>query len=87
MQHKYNYICIEKTTQYLKTLDALTYIYDILVYRDSTDIRGMSKIAMLTSLCREKESIHTVEVGSTTSPVQNIIYPYSVCLIAFCSHR
>lgn len=54
MQHKYNYICIEKTMQYLKTRDALTYIYDILVYRDSTDIRGTSEIAMLTSLCKEE---------------------------------
>lgn len=54
MQHKYNYICIEKTMQYLKTLDALTYVYDKLVYRDSTNIRGTSEIAMLTSLCKEE---------------------------------
>lgn len=40
--------------QYLKTLDALTYVYDKLVYRDSTNIRGTSEIAMLTSLCKEE---------------------------------
>lgn len=76
-------------------MNALTEVYYILVYNDGTniEIRGMSKIAVLTLLFNKslygegggKERIQ-LKVGSPTSPLESMIYLFSVCLSDFFVH-